>query len=90
MQYRTDEFELPHWSTTCMLWQLFALLGCTAVSLGIATDVIVRLNPATMSFRDLVRIGQRNPSAPMGALTLQRVDVGQWEAHRDRQIDRDR
>lgn len=72
-----------------MLWQLFALLGCTAVSLGIATDVIVRLNPATMSFRDLVRIGQRNPSAPMGALTLQRVDVGQWEAHKIDKIDRD-
>ena len=35
-----------------------------------------------MSFHDLVHIGQRNPSAPMGALTLQRVDVGQWEALR--------
>ena len=32
--YRTDAYELPHWSTTCLLWQLFSLLGCSAGRLG--------------------------------------------------------
>ena len=32
--YRTDAYELPHWSTTCLLFQLFSLLGCSAARLG--------------------------------------------------------
>jgi hypothetical protein len=32
--YRTDAYELPHWSTTCLLFQLFSLLGCSATRLG--------------------------------------------------------
>ena len=82
--FRTDAYVLPHWSITCMLWQLFALLACSAAQLGVAKDPIVRLNPKKMSFNGLANIGTRNPLAPIGALVLVRLCIGQWEVIRRR------
>lgn len=40
----------------------------------------MRLNPKSMSLSDLARIALRNPTAPMGAVSLPRVEIAQWEA----------
>ena len=75
VEYNTDTLLLPPLGTTCMFALLAGLMGASLGMLGVANDPIVKLNPALVSFADILALRDRARRADgaLGGLRLPRL-----------------